>query len=210
MQQTKVPIEKAKARGRSEEKRQQIVQAASLLFAQQGYLGTSMDQVAEAASVSKQTVYSHFGAKEELFRLCIEDRCIANAMNEQVFAGSQSMKEALTHFAQHFQELIMSQDAIHLTRLCTASAEQHPEISEMFFSAGPAQVEQALHSYLTRQRDAGKFHCDDLDLACDQLLCLLKGANHFTALLGLPSQHSPDRMQAYIDSCVDMFLSYYR
>lgn len=210
MQQSKVPTEKARTRGRSEEKRLQIVQAASLLFSQQGYLGTSMDQVAEAACVSKQTVYSHFGAKEDLFRLCIEERCIANAMNEQVFAGSRSMQEALVHFGQHFQELIMSQDAIHLTRLCTASAEQHPEISEMFFSAGPAQVEQALHAYLARQRDAGQFRCQDLDLACDQLLCLLKGGNHFTALLGLPCQHSQDRMQAYIESCVDMFLRYYR
>ena len=51
----------------SEAKRQGILEAATRLFTEQGYDGTSVDDIAAEAGVSKQTVYSHFGNKEKLF-----------------------------------------------------------------------------------------------------------------------------------------------
>ncbi len=53
--------------GRSARKRQTILEEATNLFLRNGYLGTSMDDVAAAAHVSKQTVYKHFADKEHLF-----------------------------------------------------------------------------------------------------------------------------------------------
>ena len=52
--------------GRSARKRQTILSAGQALFLSNGYQGTSMDQVAASAAVSKQTVYKHFGEKQEL------------------------------------------------------------------------------------------------------------------------------------------------
>ena len=48
-----------------------IVAAAAAAFSERGYHGTSMDEVAAAAGVSKPAVYSHFGSKEELYVECI-------------------------------------------------------------------------------------------------------------------------------------------
>lgn len=202
-------LTKNRTRGRSEEKRQQIIEAASYLFTEKGYLSTSMDQVAEAAGVSKQTVYSHFGAKDDLFKFCIEDRCIANAMNKGIFIDNQPIRQVLVSFGQHLQDLILSREAIQLMRLCASSAELHPEISEMFFAAGPAQLESTLQSYLSRQRDLGILHCDNIELASDQLLCLLKSGAHFMALLGLPYEHCLAQRDSYIERSVDMFLGFY-
>lgn len=53
---------------RTARKRRAILDAASTLFLREGYLATSMDQVAAAASVSKQTVYKQFADKQSLFR----------------------------------------------------------------------------------------------------------------------------------------------
>ena len=61
---------------RSEQKRLQILEAAMELFCGQGFPNTSMDEVAKLAGVSKQTVYSHFGSKDELFVASIESRCV--------------------------------------------------------------------------------------------------------------------------------------
>src|SRR5205085_481774 len=44
-----------------------IMNAASTLFVRNGYLGTSMDDIAALAGVSKQTVYTHFADKQRLF-----------------------------------------------------------------------------------------------------------------------------------------------
>ena len=200
---------KIRTRGRSEEKRQQIIQAASHLFTEQGFLSTSMDQVAETAGVSKQTVYSHFGTKDDLFKFCIEDRCIGSTLNEGIFVDTQPVKAVLLAFAHHFQELILSREAIQLCRLCATNAELHPEISDMFFSAGPAQVESSLQNYLTRQNRLGNIQCENIDIATDQLLCILKGSAHFKALLGLPNQDYLDKLDQYIEKSVDMFLHFY-
>ena len=52
---------------RSQRKRKTILEAATDLFLRNGYLGTSMDEVAQRADVSKQTVYAQFASKEALF-----------------------------------------------------------------------------------------------------------------------------------------------
>src|SRR5262245_55949051 len=52
---------------RSVRKRRAIMDAATTAFLRNGYVGTSMDEVAALAAVSKQTVYKHFADKERLF-----------------------------------------------------------------------------------------------------------------------------------------------
>ena len=45
-----------------------IVERAAELFAQKGFAGTSIREIAEAAGVTKPTLYYHFGSKEGLVR----------------------------------------------------------------------------------------------------------------------------------------------
>src|SRR6266571_636471 len=52
---------------RSQAKREAIHVAAQELFTRQGFEGTSMDAIAEAAHVSKQTLYRYYENKEALF-----------------------------------------------------------------------------------------------------------------------------------------------
>ena len=53
--------------GRSARKHAAILEAATQVFLAKGYLGTSMEEIATMAGVSKQTVYKHFADKETLF-----------------------------------------------------------------------------------------------------------------------------------------------
>lgn len=57
------------------ETRRRIMGAASELFAEQGYAGTSMDQIAEAAGVSKGTIFYNYKNKSELFERLIRAAC---------------------------------------------------------------------------------------------------------------------------------------
>lgn len=54
-----------------EERRQQLISEAVRLFGSRGYDGTSLDAVAEAAGVRKQSLLYHFTTKEELFEGCV-------------------------------------------------------------------------------------------------------------------------------------------
>ncbi len=60
-------------RGRSEEKRSSILKAARELFVLDGYESTSVDAIAARASVSKRTVYDHFGDKERVHAAVVAD-----------------------------------------------------------------------------------------------------------------------------------------
>src|SRR5438094_9057733 len=61
------PSAESEPRTRSERKRVAILAAATDVFLENGYRGTSMDEIAALAAVSKQTVYKHFVDKERLF-----------------------------------------------------------------------------------------------------------------------------------------------
>ena len=52
-------------------KRQAILDAAKRAFIDHGYSGASMEAIAEAAPVSKPTLYTHFKGKQELFAAVI-------------------------------------------------------------------------------------------------------------------------------------------
>ena len=58
---------------KSEAKTAAIRKGAMEEFLKNGYAATSMDKVAKTAGVSKATVYSHFGDKENLFNAVIQD-----------------------------------------------------------------------------------------------------------------------------------------
>lgn len=50
----------------------QVLALAEELFAEQGYSGTSMDELARRMGVSKPVIYGLVGSKEELFSRCVE------------------------------------------------------------------------------------------------------------------------------------------
>jgi AcrR family transcriptional regulator len=53
-------------------RRRQILELAERLFAERGYAGASMDELARRAGVTKPVVYEACGSKDELFRICVE------------------------------------------------------------------------------------------------------------------------------------------
>lgn len=53
-------------------RRRKLMEAALTVFTRFGFRKTSMDEVARAASVSRQGLYLHFATKEELFRASVE------------------------------------------------------------------------------------------------------------------------------------------
>jgi AcrR family transcriptional regulator len=56
----------------SEERRATIVEAAGRLFGDRGYAGTRLEDVAEAAGVTKPILYRHFDTKQALYLALLE------------------------------------------------------------------------------------------------------------------------------------------
>ncbi|HWH33348.1 MAG TPA: TetR/AcrR family transcriptional regulator [Egibacteraceae bacterium] len=57
----------------AQERRQQLLEVAGGLFAEHGFHGLSMEQLADAAGVSKPVLYQHFPSKRELYLALMQD-----------------------------------------------------------------------------------------------------------------------------------------
>lgn len=58
------------------QRREQLIEVGRKLFAHKGFEGTTVEEIAAKASVSKPVVYEHFGGKEGLYAVVV-DREIA-------------------------------------------------------------------------------------------------------------------------------------
>jgi AcrR family transcriptional regulator len=74
--------------GTSDDKRGRLLEAALATFVRFGYRKTSMDEVARAANVSRQTLYLHFATKEDLFRAAV-----AHAMEVGLDLAARSLRD---------------------------------------------------------------------------------------------------------------------
>ncbi|MQA60463.1 MAG: TetR family transcriptional regulator [Actinophytocola sp.] len=54
------------------ERRQQLIDVAKALFAEKGFDGTSIEEIAYRANVSKPVVYEHFGGKEGIYAVVVD------------------------------------------------------------------------------------------------------------------------------------------
>jgi AcrR family transcriptional regulator len=63
---------RARVRMTGRERREQLVQVGRSLFAEKGYDGTSIEEIAARANVSKPVVYEHFGGKEGLYAVVVD------------------------------------------------------------------------------------------------------------------------------------------
>ncbi|MET7328549.1 TetR family transcriptional regulator [Nonomuraea sp. NPDC005650] len=74
------------------ERREQLIQISRTLFAEKGFDGTSIEEIAATAQVSKPVVYEHFGGKEGVYAVVV-DREMRKllAMITEALAASHSL-----------------------------------------------------------------------------------------------------------------------
>lgn len=61
-----------RARMTSGQRREQLISVARRLFADNGMAGTSVEEIAATAGVSKPVIYEHFGSKDGLYAVVVD------------------------------------------------------------------------------------------------------------------------------------------
>ena len=191
-------------------KRVAILAAARQMFTSQGYEGTSMDQIAALAGVSKLTVYSHFGDKEALFAAVVRAHC-ETGLPPSLFDPSPDtpLRERLMAIARAFYAMVTSPESVAGHRmLCTPQLAGSP-LSRLFWEAGPQRVHDAFAVLLERRVEAGDLAIDDAPRAAGQFFALLKGEPHARRVFGCCDGEAASAVEAHLAATVDMFLRAY-
>jgi len=86
-----VSIDKKQPRARmsAKERREQLLAVSRQLFAEKGFDGTSIEEIATRANVSKPVVYEHFGGKEGVYAVIVdrEVEALTGALTSALEAG---------------------------------------------------------------------------------------------------------------------------
>ncbi|MEM9300973.1 MAG: TetR/AcrR family transcriptional regulator [Pseudomonadota bacterium] len=199
----------ARGRPKSKTKQRQILEAAVELFLDKGFDGASMDEIAVRAGVSKQTVYSHFNNKEELFSSCIEQKCVSYELSREFFDHELPVRDMLERIAHKFSSMLLAPEVVRMKRILCATAEQSPQLSDLFFEAGPRNMVAVLSNYLDSKAADGELEVENPETAARQLLYMLHGEGHNCALMNTTDRPPEEAVYAYVDDCVDLFMRAY-
>lgn len=196
-------------RGRPKDldKRMAILIAAKALFTAQGLSRTSMEGIAQAAGVSKLTVYSHFRNKEELFRQTIFAKC-AEHWPDVLFDVQlrPPLRERLLGIGQGFLDLVNSQDVINMYRLLAAEAGSNGKFGRLFWEAGPERTMQRFSQVLEAAAREGEISLRDARRSAAHFFVLLKGEHHIRCLVGAGTPLEGEARRRHLDEVVDLFL----
>ncbi len=96
----------------AKQRRQQLYVIALELFAQRGYRATTMDDIAEAAGVTKPLLYQHFSSKRALYLELVDSiaRDLLSAVREAVMRADGPRQQVELGFAAYFR-LVVSREA---------------------------------------------------------------------------------------------------
>lgn len=159
------------------EKRAAILEAAKALFVRNAFAGTSMDAVASEAGVSKLTVYSHFGDKDNLFREVIRAR-VQDLIPDNVydFDPSADIGQTLLRIALTHARLDCDRETVGTFRAILSDCRQgNPRYGRLLWEEGPMRTHGLMERLLQRAVDAGLLHIEDVPRAAVQFLSLIKG-----------------------------------
>lgn len=98
------------------ERRQQLFTVALELFAERGYRATTMDDIAEAAGVTKPLVYQHFSSKRALYLELVDSVSaeLLAAISEAAARAEGPRQQVELGFAAYFTMVVTHQAAFRL------------------------------------------------------------------------------------------------
>jgi TetR/AcrR family transcriptional repressor of mexJK operon len=202
------------AEGRSARKRRAILEAGTTLFLRHGYRGTSMDEIAAVAGVSKQTVYKHFADKESLFSEIVVSTVeeVAEPVHDEVLKldDSGDPEADLRRLARQLLQMVMQPRILQLRRLVIGEAGRFPELGRTFYEQGPGRTIAALASVFERLADRGVLRAGDPQLKAAHFNWLVMSIPLNRAmLLGDDEPPATAELNRYADAGVRAFLAAY-
>lgn len=98
------------------ERREQILDVAVQVFAKQGFHGSSMNDVAEAAGVTKPVLYQHFDSKQDLYLALLEDvgRRMLHSIAKATSGATNGKMQTELGFQAYFRFVAGDHDAFLL------------------------------------------------------------------------------------------------
>ncbi len=189
-----------------------LLDVATNLFMERGFEGTSIDAVAEAAGVSKPTVYARYRDKRDLFAAVLRGRIrhwlaplSAAAEGQAMEAKPKNIETTLHELSRQVLAHALTPEAATLQRIVAAQAVQFPELAKLAHEEGWLRAVRSVAILLQEFATRGQIKVDDPELAAELFLELVLGNSRRLALYGIATD--PKIQELRRQAAVELFLN---
>ncbi len=181
-----------------------VRRAAISSFLDHGFNGTTMAAVAQAAGVTRATVYARYSDKETLFRTVVRW-----ALTEQPNVGLEidpdtDLREALLLIAQAAYERATDPETSRLGVLLMSEVSRFPDLAPKADQFDRYPFMEQVIKLLSRNQELGAVEVADLNTAAEQFLAVV--ASHPARLAAFGMGRSEQAQHHYQEAAVDLFI----
>lgn len=191
-------------------KYESVVRAAVHLFGTRGFDGTSVNAIANAAQVSKATVYAYFNGKYDILLAALEEMLASlPGPRELVLNREGSLGESLRGIARDVCEMVTGPMMKNMYRMVVLSTSLNAHITEQFAAEIFDRYARAIEAFLCIEVGAGRLVITDIPCASAQFLGLAIGRPIFHTVLTGNRWPSVQSLEEHIELAVTFFLTTY-
>ena len=189
------------------DKREAVLNASSLLFAERGLDGVAIEAIAAVAGVSKVTIYANFKDKAAILEaiVCRETERLA-AIEQEIAGQGGPLAARLERFGLALQEMLGAASHVAVDRCLGLETQRNPDLGRRFFEAGPGYARSILAGILADAANRGEIALDDPKTAAEDLLGLWHGFSSIERRLLCQSEPSKAVRAGWIAQKVALFL----
>ena len=152
------------------------------MFLRKGYAGTTMEEIAALAGLTKRTVYNNYVDKDALFIQIVMEVIayaeeFAHGLHEEFTARvtAANLQRTLDDLGRRLALAIMRPEVVALRRLLIGESREFPALGAKYFDRAPGQVLDALASGFDHLGQVGLLRVADARIAAAQFAYLVVG-----------------------------------
>jgi len=193
---------------RPDERPQEILDAALTVFAERGYRNTRLEDVGEAAGVTKGAIYHYFANKEDLLLRAIEQRSeeAFGRIEEIVRDKTAPVSTRLRLVVRRWFGSVTKERLAVVTLLLQGIAHEAPAAFRRWLAGGPTASMRLIATLVREGQERGEFRPDaDADVAARLLVSGLLQQTVWQQY----AESVPDagiEQERLVDSALELFL----
>ena len=185
---------------------ERLRRAAVETFLEHGYDGTTMETVAQAAGITKGTLYSRYSDKRALFiAVCAWALTRLERDERAPEPLPDNLAEALTVTARAILARSVDPDIARLNRMAIAESARFPEFAASSQAVTWTPRIREIMDLLRRHERAGAIAVDDIELAAEQFFAMVGAMPAWLATYGI--HRTPEVEEAHLQHAVKLFLN---
>lgn len=150
-------MRRARSPERKEQRRQALLDAALDTFFLKGFALARMEDIAQAAGVSKGTIYLYFDSKEAIFKALVETIALPNLSQLQsLLEADIPLEAALDSLATLLPEIVSRTSLPKLAKILIADSQAFPDMVSYYREQVVDRVLLALTRLLERAQERGE------------------------------------------------------